>query len=262
MSEMSRIKTTLFSEGRLRAFKDEWQGLDYPKFQQELDRQQHDVQIPDGVILAAQLLLSRCATTVEFINLDEVDLSEWHGKPLHLQFYGSAKMLGLNDHAGATACQYKIMVNRYARGVQPTQHVLFSPPDSEGEPSNLTFRRGYLSSFLPVREGETMNSLLNCLKTSTVNSCQGRSREGFQYYLFGGKDTPYEFTEAFEKAGFDFADEPYEIGGDELFRLRALEEDVNKRIDFVDRYFWPQNKAGTWSQFADNIRQMSLSDER
>ncbi|PJA91166.1 MAG: hypothetical protein CO135_02675 [Candidatus Levybacteria bacterium CG_4_9_14_3_um_filter_35_16] len=162
----------------------------------------------DGVFLAAELMLGQAAVVVEFVNKDDP------GEPIRegeKTFYKRPSLLlGFNDRGGGSESDYKILLNCFDEE-NPGTYVLFSPPNEEGLPSNLTFHLADFT-FLTFESSNTRDDIPNSLKTYEVATQMDRSF--FEYYLVGNEDTPHRFLEVFKTAGFNFVPEPF--GDDEL----------------------------------------------
>ena len=165
--------------------------------------------------------------------------------------------IGFNDHCGGSDSNFKLLLNGSPDGDEAS-YVLYSPPDQDGDPTNTTFRRADFTFLNREAEGpyETFGYVPNPLKTSSARSYRGQV--GHHFYLFGGPDIPTQVYGEFQRAGFDFFQEPYNgdirapEGTETTFTLGAYENAARRRLGYRGMQFWPGD------QFATQLRNLGL----
>jgi hypothetical protein len=91
----------------------------------------------------------------------------------------------------------------------------------------------------------------NPLKTAGVSQYLGRNMD-YDFYLYGGPETPYRFSQVFEQAGFKFDSNPYndDLTQDEEtgeftptpggeWDLSAKEHAARERLGYQEMHYWP-----------------------
>lgn len=221
---------------------DEVQGLLDSKFEEGVN----------GAVLAAGLLLTRAAVSVVHIDISETRASFVPGDAR--RFYEDGATVGFNDHFGGSESSFKILLNGSPSGKQAS-HVLLSPPDESGRPTNTTFRNCDFT--FPTWESDYMYTrrVPNPLKTSSVAGYRGSSQ--YEYFLFGGPDAPAQVYEQFADAGFDFVDSPYSgdldgQGPEHLWFLRRYEDKAYKTLGYRGGHYWPGD------QFSEQLIRLGL----
>ncbi len=210
----------------------------------------------DGVRRAVELLLTRAPVAIVHVDVSQVS-SDFANPGTTVYRSDTDKAIGFNDHSGGSESDFKIVLNGTpnASGVM---HVLFSPPDEQGNPTNLTFRRADMHHLSQRSSGPYEGIIPNPMKTG--GAAQARGFADYRYYLFGDSSTVPVVCEAFQDAGFDFSDDPYEMGlglgplsNSSYLDLAQYALEAEERLgEYNSRRFWPGD------QFAEQIRNLGL----
>ena len=197
----------------------------------------------NGVFEAAEIMLREAAVVVQHIDVSD------QGHEVHIDpgrpYVQPGNIIGFNDHAGGSESSYKLLVNCYFDGEEPSQYVLYSPPEEDGSPSNLTFRRSDFTFLDWAAEGTRERHIPNNLKTYSIAHQLGRNF--YEFYILGDHTVPTQFAEVLKAAGFSFEPEPFETFGDEIRRLHDLEYAYEKDTIEPRALRWPKD------QFAGQI---------
>ena len=203
----------------------------------------------DGVFEAAELMLRESAVVVQYNDINDPGKSIWEDDPQ--RFKRSKLLLGFNDHGGGSESGFKLLLNSFFDGEEPTQHMLFSPPEEDGSTSNLTFRQADFT--MPCMEvGRKYTTIPNPLKTS--GAALYRGRKFYDFWLIGDDTTPQRFSEAFKDAGFNFEPTPFELDKDSYRHLRRLEDKATANFVGPRVMNWPGD------QFAIQIEQLRAAE--
>lgn len=200
-----------------------------------LDSKRQDPNVPDGVKRAVKLLLTESAVVIKFVNTDVME-PYWEGETPR---YTAPCNLAFNDHGGGSESQFKILLNRHQPDADPTQQVLYSPPNADGSASNTTFHRSSLTFLDREPNGlEYEEAIPNSLKTGDAAQYYGRSE--YDFFLFGNSSTPERFSQVFEQIGFKFEDTPYE--GIKVVEFNALRDAAHERLSAEEYDHWPHDQ--------------------
>lgn len=197
----------------------------------------------DGVFEATELILKEAAVLISFVDKDD------RGAKIRdedIQAFIRAKLLiGFNDHAGGSESGFKILLNCFFEGEEPSQYVLWSPPDEEGLPSNTTFRKVNFTFPSMEADGIERRGVPNPLKTASAARYLGR--KFYDFLLIGDKSVPQRIPAVFKAIGFSFETEPFEVFSEEYSELRRLEAVAESKAAHPWARHWPKD------QFAQQI---------
>lgn len=197
----------------------------------------------DGVFEAAELILKEAAVVVSFVDKDD------RGATIRdddtQAFIRPKQLIGFNDHAGGSESGFKILLNCFFEGEEPSQYVLWSPPDEDGSPSNTTFRKVDFTFPSMEADGIERRGVPNPLKTASVALNLGR--KFYDFLLIGDESVLQRIPAVFKAIGFSFEPDPFEIFSEEYSDLRRLEGLAEGEARHPRAKHWPKD------QFAQQI---------
>ncbi len=217
-----------------------------------LERKAADPSTRDGIYEAAELMLRESAVAIQWVDITK------SGKPIRegeQPYRREDFQLGFNDHFGGSESHFKLLLNRFVEGEEPAMHVLYSPPNEDDTPSNTVFHRAdftFITSPPSERRLTYSPWVPNPLKTAGVSQYLGRGMD-YDFFLYGGPETPYDFSKVFEQAGFKFDPNPYDDdmtqneetgnftpGGE--WDLSTKEHAARERLDYREMHHWPSEQ--------------------
>ncbi len=206
-------------------------GFPLSLLQSAIDRKQLEPR--HGVYEAAELILSQQAVVINHINTDTQPKRSIYNDSLYKG--PDRRVLGFNDHHGGTEAYFKVTLNDLEA---ENSDVLWAPPGS----TNTTFHRAIPA--YPTWESRGIEDLTNPAKT--VGAAHDHGRDYYDFYLVGDNDTPHQFRNVFQEAGFTFVPETYSF--EEYRELASLD----RPEPFVRIPEWPGD------QFSTQIEQIRL----
>lgn len=214
-----------------------------------LERKAADPSTRDGVFEAAELMLRESAVAIQWVDITKPGKPIREGEELYRK---EDFQLGFNDHFGGSESNFKILLNRFVEGEETAMHVLYSPPNEDGSPSNIVFHRADFT-FITSPPSEKILTyspwVPNPLKTAGVSQYLGRGMD-YDFFLYGDPETPFRFSQAFEQAGFVFDPNPYnddlaqyeetgEFTPGGKWDLSAKEHAASERLGHRGMHYWP-----------------------
>ncbi len=210
----------------------------------------------DAILEGVALLMTKSAVALVHVDITKQRKS-YIPDDDRMRYEDNDQPIGFNDHGGGSESRFKILLNGSPEEFD-MQYVLYSPPDKEGNPSNIAFHKADFTflSWEPKGPYKGVGHVPNPLKTSGAHSYRGAS--SYQYYIFGGPDVPRQVYEKFSEAGFGFKLEPYthDISAPEgvmtTFTLSRQEDDAREALGYRGSRFWPGD------QFAKNLELLGM----